>query len=105
MDTSLYAGYTVPANYDSMVGKLIVYSLTWEGAVNKARRALDEFIIEGFPTNIPLHQHIVRDQDFKDGKFTTNYLDTKLEKFNVKNADTVKAEEKKKSSIFSRFLW
>jgi len=73
--------------------------------VNKARRALDEFIIEGFPTNIPLHQHIVRDQDFIDGKFTTNYLDTKLEKFNVKNAETVREEEKKKSSIFSRFLW
>ncbi len=105
LDTSLYSGYTVPGNYDSMVGKLIVWALDWEGATNKARRALDEFIIEGFPTNMPLHQHIVRDQDFIDGKFTTGYLDTKLSIFNVRNADTVKEEERKKSNIFQKFLW
>ena len=105
LDTMLYAGYTIPPNYDSMLGKLIVWALDWEGAVSKARRALDEFIIEGFPTNIPLHQHIVKDEDFNKGQFTTGYLDTKLPQFNVRNANTVKAEEKKKASIFSRFLY
>lgn len=105
LDTMLYAGYTIPPNYDSMLGKVIVSALDWEGAVNKARRALDEFIIEGFPTNIPLHQHIVEEEDFKKGKFTTSYLDTKLPEFNVRNSDTVQAEEKKKASIFSRFLY
>jgi pyruvate carboxylase subunit A len=105
LDTMLYGGYSIPPNYDSMLGKMIVWALDWEGTVNKARRALDEFIIEGFPTNIPLHQHIVQDDDFKKGKFTTNYLDTKLPQFNVRNADTVQEEEKKKASIFSRFLY
>lgn len=105
LDTMLYAGYTVPPNYDSMLGKLIVWALDWEGAVNKARRALDEYVIEGFPTNIPLHQHIVRDEDFMDGRFTTGYLDTKLEKFKVRNADTIKKEEDKKASIFKKFLF
>jgi pyruvate carboxylase subunit A len=47
-----------------MVGKLIVWALDWEGAVKKAKRALDEFYIEGFPTNIPLHREIVRDARF-----------------------------------------
>ncbi|MDD2451831.1 acetyl-CoA carboxylase biotin carboxylase subunit [Sulfurovum sp.] len=105
LDTSLYAGYTVPANYDSMVGKLIVSALDWEGTVNKARRALDEFFIEGFPTNIPLHQHIVRDEDFINGKFTTNYLDEKLPQFNVVNPETQKKIEGKLQSILSRFLF
>lgn len=104
LDTSLYAGYTVPANYDSMVGKLIVSALDWEGTVNKAR-ALDEFFIEGFPTNIPLHQHIVRDEDFINGKFTTNYLDEKLPQFNVVNPETQKKIEGKLQSILSRFLF
>jgi pyruvate carboxylase subunit A len=105
LDTSAYAGYTVPTNYDSMIGKLIVSSLDWEGAVKKARRALDEFFIEGLPTNIPLHQQIVRDEDFIDGKFTTNYLDEKLPKFEVVNPDTKKEIESKLKSIFSKFLF
>ncbi|MDM5272241.1 acetyl-CoA carboxylase biotin carboxylase subunit [Sulfurovum sp. zt1-1] len=105
LDTSAYAGYKVPTNYDSMIGKLIVSALDWEGAVNKARRALDEFFIEGLPTNIPLHQQIVRDEDFINGKFTTNYLDKKLPKFNVVNPETKKEIESKLSSIFSKFLF
>lgn len=105
LDTSAYAGYKVPTNYDSMIGKLIVSALDWEGAVNKARRALDEFFIEGLPTNIPLHQHIVRDEDFINGKFTTNYLDKKLPQFSVVNPETKKEIESKLKSIFSKFLF
>ena len=99
IDTSVYTGYKVPANYDSMIGKLIVWSLDWEGAVRKATRALDEFYIEGFPTNIPLHREIVRDKDFKDGKFYTNYLDKKLEKFNLDAKNHLEEEEKKVEEI------
>lgn len=95
LDTSAYNGYTVPANYDSMIGKLIVWALDWEGAVKKAKRALDEYHIEGFTTNIPLHREIVRDADFRAGKFNTSYLDKKLELFNLHAASSIADEEKK----------
>jgi pyruvate carboxylase subunit A len=99
IDTSIYTGYKVPANYDSMIGKLIVWSLTWEGAVKKAKRALDEFYIEGFPTNIPLHREIVRDADFIAGTFNTSYLDKKMEIFTLNSEDDIKKEEEKISNI------
>lgn len=99
LDTSLYAGYTIPANYDSMIGKLIISSSDWEGAVKKARRALDEFYVGGVPTNIPLHREIVRDQDFIDGKFTTGYFDTKLEQFNLEAINHLEEEEKRMEKV------
>lgn len=99
LDTAIYAGYTVPANYDSMIGKLIVWALDWEGAVKKARRALDEFSIEGFTTNIPLHRSIVRDEDFIAGKFTTNYLDKKLDTFTMQACTVIAEEEAKVARI------
>jgi pyruvate carboxylase subunit A len=99
LDTSIYSGYKVPANYDSMIGKLIVWSLTWEGAVKKAKRALDEFYIEGFPTNIPLHREIVRDDDFIAGTFNTSYLDKKMDIFKLNSEDNIKKEEEKIANI------
>ena len=99
LDTSIYTGYKVPANYDSMIGKLIVWSLTWEGAVKKAKRALDEFYIEGFPTNIPLHREIVRDDDFIAGTFNTSYLDKKMDIFKLHSEDNMKKEEEKIANI------
>jgi pyruvate carboxylase subunit A len=99
IDTSIYTGYKVPANYDSMIGKLIVWSLTWEGAVKKAKRALDEFYIEGFPTNIPLHREIVRDAEFIAGTFNTSYLDKKMQTFTLNSEENIKKEEDKISSI------
>ena len=99
MDSGLYSGYTVPANYDSMLGKLIIWSLDWQGAVKKARRALDEFFIDGLPTNIPLHREIVRDQDFIDGKFNTGYLDEKLEHFKLDAINHIEDEEKRLKEI------
>jgi pyruvate carboxylase subunit A len=101
IDTSIYTGYKVPANYDSMVGKLIVWALDWEGAVKKAKRALDEFYIEGLPTNIPLHREIVRDVDFIKGKLDTSYLDKKLEKFNLDAINHIEEEEVKMKKITS----
>ena len=99
LDTALYAGYQLPTNYDSMVGKLIVWALDWDGAVKKARRALDEFMIEGVTTNIPLHRSIARDEDFIAGRFTTNYLDKKLDSFKMQACNAIAEEEEKISRI------
>ncbi len=101
IDSSAYAGYDMPSNYDSMLGKLIVWALDWEGAVKKAKRALDEYHIEGFTTNISLHREIVRDVDFKAGKFNTSYLDKKMELFNLKAVNAIADEEKKISFLSS----
>ena len=86
-----------------MIGKLIVWALDWEGAVKKARRALDEFYIEGLVTNIPLHREIVRDEDFKAGRFTTNFLDKKLKAFNL-HATSALAEEEKRVAQISELI-
>jgi len=99
LDSCAYTGYKVPANYDSMIGKLIVWALDWEGAVKKAIRALDEFVLEGFPTNIQLHREIARDEDFQAGRFTTNYLDAKLDQFTLSAQDHLKDEEEKVQRI------
>ena len=99
LDTAIYTGYKIPTSYDSMIGKLIVWALDWEGAVKKAKRALDEFVIEGFATNIALHQQIVRDQDFKAGKFTTNYLDEKMPLFKMESQKSMHEEEERISGI------
>lgn len=95
LDTSLYSGYELPTCYDSMLGKLIVSALDWKGVVAKARRALDEYYIEGFKTNIPLHRAIVRDDAFKAGKFNTGYLDTNMKKFNLDVKSSIADEEEK----------
>ncbi|WP_310442260.1 acetyl-CoA carboxylase biotin carboxylase subunit [Sulfurimonas sp.] len=99
IDSSAYAGYTIPPNYDSMVGKLIVWALDWEGAVKKASRALDEFYVEGVITNIPLHREIVKDADFIAGKLDTSYLDKKMELFNLNATKSIAKEEEKTSFI------
>ena len=70
-----------------MIAKLSVWALTWQDVVNRARRALDEFIVRGVPTNLPLLRAIVRDEDFINGKFTTKYIDEKLPTFNLKEQE------------------
>jgi pyruvate carboxylase subunit A len=99
IDSSLYEGYETPSNYDSMIGKLIVSALDWEGVVKKAKRALDEYNIEGLSTNIPLHREIVRDEDFKSGIFDTSYLDTNIKKFNLEAVAFMEKEEEKISKL------
>lgn len=103
LDTSAYDGYEVPSNYDSMIGKLIVSALDWEGAVKKARRALDEYNIEGFATNISLHREIVRDADFQAGIFNTSYLDTKMANFNL-STKSILEEERQRSSMLVNLI-
>ncbi len=101
LDTIIYSGYTILPNYDSMVGKLIVWALDWEGVVKKARRALDEYSIEGIDTNIVLHKDIVNDEDFIAGKFNTSFLDERVDKFALQAAfSSSDNEEKGKMKTF-----
>jgi acetyl-CoA carboxylase biotin carboxylase subunit len=78
VDTHVYAGYTIPPNYDSMIAKLIVFAQTREEAIIKMERALTEFIIEGpgLKTTIPLHIQLMQNEDFKNGNFTTAFMNT-----------------------------
>ncbi len=84
IDAAVYKDYVIPPYYDPMIAKLNVWALTWEQVVNRGRRALDEFIIRGTPTNLPLLRQIVRDKDFVAGKFDTGYIDRKLPHFKLK---------------------
>ncbi len=79
VDSGLYTGYRVPPFYDSMVAKLIVYGKTRERCIMRLRRALEEFIVEGMKTTVPLHQDIVRDPDFLRGDYTIKWLERWLE--------------------------
>jgi acetyl-CoA carboxylase biotin carboxylase subunit len=74
-DSHLYTHYTVPPYYDSMIGKLIAYGNTREEAIARMRNALDEIIIDGIKTNIPLHQEILRDEGFIQGGTNIHYLE------------------------------
>jgi acetyl-CoA carboxylase, biotin carboxylase subunit len=76
VDTHAYAGYTIPPYYDSMIAKLIVRAQTREECITKMERALDEFIVEGAKTTVPFHQKLMKNEDFRKGNFTTNFLNT-----------------------------
>jgi acetyl-CoA carboxylase biotin carboxylase subunit len=76
VDTHVYAGYTIPPNYDSMIAKLITTAQTREECIVKMKRALSEFVVEGVKTTIPFHLALMDNQNFKDGNFTTAFLDS-----------------------------
>ena len=75
VDSGLYAGYSVPPYYDSMVAKLICYGRTRESCMMRMRRALEEMVISGIKTNIPLHQDLLRDPDVINGDYTIKWLE------------------------------
>lgn len=75
VDTHVYADYTIPPNYDSMIGKLIVTAQTREEALKKMHRALSEYIIDGVKSTIPFHLQLFEDEQFKKGNFTTKFLE------------------------------
>ncbi len=79
VDSGLYTGYRVPPYYDSMIGKLIVYGKTRERCIMRLKRALDEFVVQGMKTTIPLHQRIIRDADFLNGDYTIKWLEKWLD--------------------------
>ena len=75
VDSGLYAGYRIPPYYDSMIAKLIVYGTTRNGALRRLRRALEEFVIEGVNTTIPLHRALLDDPEFQSGDYTIKWLE------------------------------
>jgi len=75
LDTHVYAGYSIPPNYDSMIAKLITTAQTREEAINKMKRALDEFVIEGIKTTIPFHRQLMDHPDYLAGNYTTKFME------------------------------
>jgi len=75
LDTHVYAGYSIPPNYDSMIAKLITTAQTREEAINKMKRALEEFVIEGIKTTIPFHRQLMEHPDYLAGNYTTKFME------------------------------
>jgi acetyl-CoA carboxylase biotin carboxylase subunit len=78
VDSAIYQGYQIPPFYDSLVGKLIVWALTREEAISRARRALREYRLEGIKTTIPLHLRLLKGEAFRSGEYHTGYLEELL---------------------------
>ncbi|HPI53579.1 MAG TPA: acetyl-CoA carboxylase biotin carboxylase subunit [Chitinophagaceae bacterium] len=76
IDSHIYAGYTIPPYYDSMIAKIIAVAQTREEAINTMSRALSEYVIEGIKTTIPFHQQLMQNEDFIKGNFTTKFMET-----------------------------
>ena len=75
IDTHVYAGYTIPSHYDSMIAKLIVTGRTRNQAIERMKRALDEFIIEGINTTIPFHRQLMDHPEYVSGNYTTKFME------------------------------
>ncbi len=75
VDTAAYTQYVIPPYYDSMIAKLVVHAATRDDAIMRMQRALDEFIIEGVKTTIPMHKKILADEDFKQGNISTKFME------------------------------
>jgi acetyl-CoA carboxylase biotin carboxylase subunit len=82
VDSGLYAGYKVPPYYDSMIAKLIVYGRNREDCILRLKRALEEFVVEGMKTTVPLQQKIIREEAFLKGDYTIKWLERWLEEKN-----------------------
>jgi acetyl-CoA carboxylase biotin carboxylase subunit len=76
VDSHVYAGYTIPPYYDSMIAKIIAVARTREEAIDTMSRALSEYVIEGVKTTIPFHQQLMKNEDFKKGNFTTKFMES-----------------------------
>jgi acetyl-CoA carboxylase biotin carboxylase subunit len=76
VDSHIYAGYTIPPYYDSMIAKVIAVAQTREEAINTMERALSEYVIEGIKTTIPFHLQLMRNEDFRKGNFTTKFIES-----------------------------
>ena len=78
VDSAVYQGYTIPPYYDSLVGKLIVHGKTRSECLMRLRRALDEFVVDGIETTLPLFRALVRDPDIIDGDYHIHWLEQYL---------------------------
>ncbi len=75
VDTHVYSGYSIPPNYDSMIAKLITTAQTREEAINKMKRALDEFVVEGIKTTVPFHRQLMDHPQYVAGNYTTKFME------------------------------
>lgn len=94
IDSAVYKDYTIPPHYDSMIAKLIVRASSYDLAVNKLIRALNEFTIRGIKTTIPFLLNIAKDKDFRKGNFDTSYLESNMQKLmpsEIINKDNIAA--------------
>ncbi|CCZ21905.1 acetyl CoA carboxylase biotin carboxylase subunit [Acetobacter sp. CAG:977] len=87
VDSGMYTGYKIPPHYDSMIAKLIVFGKTRNGCLMRLHRAIDEFVIEGVKTTLPLHKEIISSPDFIDGNYNIHWLEKFLQKFQDKKSD------------------
>jgi acetyl-CoA carboxylase biotin carboxylase subunit len=76
VDSHIYAGYTIPPYYDSMIAKVIAIAQTREEAISTMERALSEYVIEGVATTIPFHMQLMKNEDFRKGNFTTKFIES-----------------------------
>ena len=76
VDSHIYAGYTIPPYYDSMIAKVIAVAQTREEAINTMERALSEYVIEGIKTTIPFHLQLMKNEEFRKGNFTTKFIES-----------------------------
>jgi acetyl-CoA carboxylase biotin carboxylase subunit len=85
IDSHAYTGYTVPPYYDSLISKIITVGATRESAINRMRRALDEYYVTGIKTTVPFHAAIMRSGEFRDGKYDTGFVERMMssEKFHL----------------------
>ncbi len=79
VDTHVYNGYTIPPYYDSMIGKLIVHGRNRQEAIDRMRRALEEYIVDGVATTIPFEQFIMNTKEFQEGNYNTGFIDTVMQ--------------------------
>lgn len=90
IDGNAYRGYVIPPYYDSMLAKLTVYGATWEDAVERMYRCLDEFVVRGVKTTIPFYRQIMQEKDFREGHFDTTYVDKHMKELEyVEDKDPV----------------
>ena len=75
-DTAIYTGYTIPPFYDSMCLKLVVWALTWEEALDRGLRALDDMRLQGVKTTAAYYQEILRNPEFRSGQFNTSFVES-----------------------------
>ncbi len=78
LDGCIFGGYEVPPYFDPLLSKLCAWGNTWEEALSRMDRALEEYLIRGVKTTIPLYRKIIKDEEFRSGRFTTEYLENRL---------------------------
>ncbi len=75
IDAAMYSGYVIPPYFDSMIAKLVVWNLSWEGLIQRARRALDDMVIYGVKTTVPYYREILNNPEFRSGRFHTGFVE------------------------------